>query len=307
MATSPVAPADLSDLVFDGAEQRLEELDRERRRDRDRAAAKAKRKWGRQVNADNPALGPPSPPMSESARQCACANPWLDPADPASCAKCGKALPAANGAPSTRGPNPIENGRESANATAEIAVPWTPDHERRLREVAHAAGDRKWELGDVALEAVPMGPRGRTSGALRLIGELAARVGIEATTLRTARSTSYAWPRSTRLTDVTWSGHAAHIVGGPNRARERAAYLRRLAEKADGRVTADLVRRERSLKRKPAADPFRSVLDAIGRLHARVGELPGGRSREGHASPAVLLERARQCDEIAAALRRLAA
>jgi hypothetical protein len=57
----------------------------------------------------------------------------------------------------------------------------------------------------------------------------------------------------------------------------------------------------------PTADPFRSVLDRIAKLHRAVGKLPAERSRSGHASHTVLLRRAAQCREIAAALERLAA
>ena len=81
---------------------------------------------------------------------------------------------------------------------------WSEKVERG-RALVSEINDRKWELGDLAVEVCPAGSNGiHNDGVLE---KFATEIGIAVRTLRVYRLTSAAWPADTRVSAQTWTTH----------------------------------------------------------------------------------------------------
>src|SRR5262245_22937131 len=99
------------------------------------------------------------------------------------------------------------------------------------RQAAQAEGDAKWALGDLALEAEPMGSRGgEPTGALERLREYGEAIGVELETLRDYRAVAHSWPDGARAPlDASWTAHRL-LAGVPDR---KGAMKVLLAEQKD--------------------------------------------------------------------------
>jgi Ribbon-helix-helix protein, copG family len=185
-------------------------------------------------------------------RQCVCQEPKLyrndDDLEPV-CFQCGHARVETVALEVARnGSSPIAADSRPAPG----GVPWTLAQEIRLRELVQAGEGSSWGVGDLALELIPHGSRGHRRGVLKLIAELAKRVGFEPNSLKQSRTVAHCWPAEHRVAGATYGAHAAHLKGGRGRAHNRAVLLRRLVAER-GKATADLVREARSGQSEPVA------------------------------------------------------
>jgi hypothetical protein len=128
----------------------------------------------------------------------------------------------------------------SASAV-EVERTWTEEHIARGRQLATQADRCPWELGDLALAAVPIGQSGVNSGAYKVLKCFAVEIGVESSTLRRQRDVANSWPGATRVAPATWDAHRA-LAGSPSDALHRKAILEELSND-DGRVTANKVRK----------------------------------------------------------------
>src|SRR5437879_5380126 len=88
----------------------------------------------------------------------------------------------------------------------------------RARQITSAGlnDERRWQLGDVALEVAPV-PKERASRALieeaqKPLGRFAAEVGISVNVVKDARRTAAAWPRTERDFSQSYSRHKALVL-----------------------------------------------------------------------------------------------
>jgi len=116
-------------------------------------------------------------------------------------------------------------------------------HERNAEAIREAFANitcGQWEAGDAALREVPMGPHGGApTGAEQKLRALADECGFEFDALDRYRTVSQ-WPEETRVLSLSWSVHRA-AMSHPDREQ----FLRDLVAKYDGKVTVEIVRRER--------------------------------------------------------------
>lgn len=95
--------------------------------------------------------------------------------------------------------------------------------------------EERWEIGDRALAAEPVGRKGPRGGVGDRLDALADELGVPIKTLRGCRGVSNAWPKGKRRKVLPWSVHAA-FRGEPNRfalirqrdwtTQEAQAYVR---------------------------------------------------------------------------------
>lgn len=171
-----------------------------------------------------------------------------------------------------------------------LAPTWTDEQIARGRELAETADRCPWEMGDLALAAVPIGQRNVNDGSLTELKEFARQIGVEPSTLRRQREVARQWPDALRSASATWTAHK-HLSGPVSDAPYRKAILEELsAGKEPGRrVTADDVRKYLggSSSRAPgdvAIDLALDVLDRITKLHAQLDRAE--RKRDGKPWPA---------------------
>lgn len=143
-----------------------------------------------------------------------------------------------------------------------IEVPWTEAQEDRLRELAQHEEHDQWDIGDLALAAVPMGKGTGNNQAKAYLELLAHRTGFELSQLKRNRDVANAWPHPTRVGCGSFTAHKAYTTGGPKKAPERQALFERIAASSAairtdpneplGRVTVKLVKENRPTKPKQA-------------------------------------------------------
>lgn len=147
----------------------------------------------------------------------------------------------------------------------------------RGRALVAQANRSPWDLGDYALELIPIGDRtSRNDGSRAELAELAELIGIEPISLRMQRQVADQWPADLRRSAATWGAHKQ--LGGPAAdAPHRAVILDELAAgKSPGRrVTADDVRRHlggggSKAPTEQAVDLALDVLDRVAGLHKQL-------------------------------------
>jgi hypothetical protein len=218
---------------------------------------------------------------------------------PASTSTNGHASTTANG----HAPQAVTNGHKPVSVDELFSSEDITGLKRLL-----ALGDQAdWQIGDRVLELVPMGARGRTSGAMARVAELAKTCGTEFANLRRLRQVCHAWPPATRVAGVSLNIHGAHIKGGPRKADERASWLRELRDRFGGALTIDRVREELGKQRsRPKADPLRNLLNRIERLDTAAGELPGDVELGDRATAPKVLEAVWKLERVVERLRWIA-
>jgi hypothetical protein len=165
---------------------------------------------------------------------------------------------------------------------------WTPEQVMRGRELAQAADQCPWELGDLALEVIPFREAGGRIEDQRAYGKavrsFADEIGVEFRTLQGYRETATRYPAPTRVGAATWSAHRA-LSGNASDAPYRKAILEQLAVgKRPGQRVTDTdvrkhlgtasVRRNRRDKALDVVDRFDKVLVHLEKVAADPDPLP---------------------------------
>lgn len=162
----------------------------------------------------------------------------------------------------------------TATDTVPVAVTWTDEQVARGRELAAAADNCPWELGDLSLEAIPArgegGPTDESREHGNAVRAFATEIGVEFNTLRAYRGVATSWPIECRHSMATWMAHK--VLGGTAAdAPHRRVILDELAAgKPPGRrvqrsdvqrhLGAGSVRRNRRDKAGDVVDRFDKVL-----------------------------------------------
>jgi hypothetical protein len=148
--------------------------------------------------------------------------------------------------PSTTTSTPnTRSEREAAVAVLEQAeqpvADWTDRDLDHLRDLVRAEEASAWEIGDVLLEHMPMGPVGVKTGVAAKIRQIAAEVDAEPKTLTLYRTVAHGWPDTTRVASATWAAHRAYM-GPPSSAHARASTLLGLPRNEHGKITVQAVK-----------------------------------------------------------------
>src|SRR5262245_12494663 len=114
----------------------------------------------------------------------------------------------------------------------------------RLKEIDLAETRGSWEMGDIALEMVPMGADHARNGAGEKVRVLAEAAGITYDALRIRRDVSHAFPDPTRVGSVSWSVYR-ELLNVKQEKRDELVALLKSDEKPDtpsGRWTVSAMR-----------------------------------------------------------------
>jgi hypothetical protein len=192
----------------------------------------------------------------------------------------------------------------------QVKTAWTGPDLARLRELVHAEEASAWEIGDMLLDHMPMGPIGVKTGVAARIRELAAQVDAEPKTLTLYRTVAHGWPDTTRVVSATWAAHRA-CMGPPDTAPARAETLLSLPRNEHGKITVQAVRDlyKGGGRGKPGwfellgqvSDTLTKADKQLGQFKAAIGERrPSGKLREKADQYAI------QAERLAAELRQIA-
>lgn len=158
------------------------------------------------------------------------------------------------------------------------------------RTLVKDLNQRRWELGDLALEIAPMGASHAHNDAEVKLARFATEIGLELRPVEQYRQVAMAWPQSTRVPSASWSVHR-EMMSDP----DRSAKLRGMAQEApEGRVTVDYARRA-------AGRPAHRPSDAAGkaaviREHLRDPEVQREIAKDPKATSALHLASAKVGD-----------
>lgn len=137
------------------------------------------------------------------------------------------------------------------------------------RVAALKGNNARWTLGDLALEAVPMGAHGGNrrseqgdTRTLEKLARYATEVGVEVETLDSYRKVASAWPEDTRVASASWSAHreALTLAGSRDEAHRVLAGVR------GERVTVDAVRAAFGRASSHGGAPVRSLAEKTERV-----------------------------------------
>ena len=117
---------------------------------------------------------------------------------------------------------------------------WTDDKLADLRALVKLEETSGWEIGDLLLDLLPVGPVGVKTGVAATIRALAAEVDAEPNTLTMYRKVAHGWPDGTRVPSATWAAHRAYM-GPPASAAARSKTLSDLPRNEHGKITAKAV------------------------------------------------------------------
>ena len=116
---------------------------------------------------------------------------------------------------------------------------------RRLKALAVRAAQTAFEMGDVALDVVPLGVDHTNNGSGQTLVDLAEQAGIDANTLRERRFVASRVPDASREASVSWSAYREIANGVPDEAKRLLLFEKIRTTKPDtisGRWTVSAVR-----------------------------------------------------------------